>query len=58
MASRKRNVIWEYLAVYPEDERTTICNTCDEAISLSRSGVNARIIMQVISFEVRVIGQV
>ena len=40
MASRKRNVIWEYFAVYPEDERTTICSTCDEAIS--RSGANAK----------------
>ena len=40
MASRKRSVIWDYLAVNPEDERIAICNTCDEAIS--RGGVNAK----------------
>ena len=40
MASRKRSVIEEYFAVYPEDERIAICNICDEAIS--RSGANAK----------------
>ena len=40
MASRKRSVIWDYFAVNPEDERITICNTCDEAIS--RGGANTK----------------
>ena len=30
MVSRKRSVIWDYFAVNPEDERITICNTCDK----------------------------